>query len=672
MSSYQQLYVLSFVTFLIMICFSCGKLEEEYKRNAMLAEIALSEDRRLIDPTNATDWALSPDSVVRERLAYTIGIVGDTAYLHHLNTLLEDSCRSVVLQAIFTVGQLGDSSLTMRIINHSRSEDSEIKRYAITALSKIGTQSAVQRLIDVLRDERENDQIRAHTAQAMCRLKDKNSLKLLINLARIENNQVRQGIYYSLFRRAVPEMQRVFRIGLRDTLEQIQIYSVIGSGRVCDSSAVERQGPALTERIAPLLKKRNWRLKYHSLNTIGRLKLKTLIKAVTNLLAEEEHIYIRQAAIRTLGKLESTGVTSRLTRFLNDKNPNMRGEALVALAKIKGKQLLEEIEPFAASDNHLLRIAAANAYAVIGNEDVVEKLELMFADIVPVVRAEVIEKLFALGIDSLMHKHVELGLTDEDMVPFTLACEKAGKEKMEWVLPIICERFNHSTGESGFEIKITILDALAEYGDSLTVTNQIADMIKSALTDQYFPVRKRAAQVAAALDLPSEFNRKYYHSEISAKNFSSIYERYDTNPKAIIKTAKGKIEIELFYNAAPKTVNNFITLAKNGFYDQGVWHRVIPDFVIQDGCPRGDGWGSPGYEIRCEYNDLPYIKGSVGMATSGKDTGGSQYFICQSAQSHLDGRYTLFGQVIEGINTVTLMEIGDSIYSIVIVESEEN
>ncbi|MCX6832004.1 MAG: peptidylprolyl isomerase [candidate division Zixibacteria bacterium] len=140
---------------------------------------------------------------------------------------------------------------------------------------------------------------------------------------------------------------------------------------------------------------------------------------------------------------------------------------------------------------------------------------------------------------------------------------------------------------------------------------------------------------------------------------------------AEINTAKGTIRIELLRDAAPKTVANFIKLAKSGFYDKRVWHRVVPDFVIQDGCPRGDGWGGPGYEIRCEYNYLPYNTGSVGMATSGKDTGGSQYFICQSPQPHLNGRYTLFGNVIEGMDVVEKIEIGDLIKSVKIIEPKE-
>jgi cyclophilin family peptidyl-prolyl cis-trans isomerase len=85
----------------------------------------------------------------------------------------------------------------------------------------------------------------------------------------------------------------------------------------------------------------------------------------------------------------------------------------------------------------------------------------------------------------------------------------------------------------------------------------------------------------------------------------------------------------------------------------------VPNFVVQDGCNRGDGWGGPGYTIRCEYNDLTYERGMVGMALSGKDTGGSQFFFCHAPQPHLDGRYTIFGRVTKGIEIVDLIQVGD-------------
>ena len=106
---------------------------------------------------------------------------------------------------------------------------------------------------------------------------------------------------------------------------------------------------------------------------------------------------------------------------------------------------------------------------------------------------------------------------------------------------------------------------------------------------------------------------------------------------------------------APITCWNFARLANGGYYDAGSWHRVVPDFVVQDGCPRGDGWGGPPWQIRCEINRHEYATGALGMALSGKDTGGSQYFITHSAQPHLDGGYTVFGRVVSG------QEVADAI-----------
>ena len=103
---------------------------------------------------------------------------------------------------------------------------------------------------------------------------------------------------------------------------------------------------------------------------------------------------------------------------------------------------------------------------------------------------------------------------------------------------------------------------------------------------------------------------------------------------------------------APQTVQNFITLARKGYFNGLQIHRVVPNFVIQDGDPRGDGSGGPGYSIRDELNDRPYLRGTVGMALSGPDTGGSQFFITHSPQPHLDAKYTVFGQVVNGMEVV--------------------
>jgi cyclophilin family peptidyl-prolyl cis-trans isomerase len=124
------------------------------------------------------------------------------------------------------------------------------------------------------------------------------------------------------------------------------------------------------------------------------------------------------------------------------------------------------------------------------------------------------------------------------------------------------------------------------------------------------------------------------------------------SPHAFIETDKGAIEIELAILDAPLTVANFIALARKGFYNGVAVHRLVPDFVMQDGDPRGDGEGGPGYTIRDEINQRPYLRGTVGIALDWKDTGGSQYFITHSPQPHLDDRYTVFGHVVSGIEIV--------------------
>jgi cyclophilin family peptidyl-prolyl cis-trans isomerase len=135
---------------------------------------------------------------------------------------------------------------------------------------------------------------------------------------------------------------------------------------------------------------------------------------------------------------------------------------------------------------------------------------------------------------------------------------------------------------------------------------------------------------------------------------------------ATIETSKGEILIELYPEVAPLTVSNFIQLAEKGYYNNILFHRVLPDFVIQAGDPRGDGWGGPGYAIPCEYNEKSFNRGTIGIATAGKDTGGSQFFICHSEQSHLNRKYTVFGNVLNGMDVVDQIEIDDKIVKIVI------
>lgn len=142
--------------------------------------------------------------------------------------------------------------------------------------------------------------------------------------------------------------------------------------------------------------------------------------------------------------------------------------------------------------------------------------------------------------------------------------------------------------------------------------------------------------------------------------------------KGIIKTNKGEMTVEFYEKDAPKTVENFVKLAKDGFYNGLTWHRVLPDFVIQGGCPVGNGTGGPGYSIDCELDgeNQYHDRGVLSMAHAGRNTGGSQFFICHSRNNtaHLDRNHTCFGRVVEGLDIIDEIRQNDSIDEIIIID----
>ena len=138
-------------------------------------------------------------------------------------------------------------------------------------------------------------------------------------------------------------------------------------------------------------------------------------------------------------------------------------------------------------------------------------------------------------------------------------------------------------------------------------------------------------------------------------------------PQAIMETSKGAIKLELFEQDAPNTVANFTKLARSGFYDDKTFHRVIPNFMIQGGCPKGDGTGGPGWKIKCEINKHKHTAGTLSMAHAGRDTGGSQFFITHTNTPWLDGVHTVFGRTTD-MAVVNAIKQGDKIVAVKIVD----
>jgi cyclophilin family peptidyl-prolyl cis-trans isomerase/HEAT repeat protein len=215
----------------------------------------------------------------------------------------------------------------------------------------------------------------------------------------------------------------------------------------------------------------------------------------------------------------------------------------------------------------------------------------------------------------------------------------------------------------------TLNDAALSILDSLGKQKSPAanDILKEALKSGDPLIRRRAAALLktnGAGDFSSQVGT--VHTRNTDADYKRALARIGKTTRAVVTTSKGSFTIDLLPEAAPLTVDNFVQLAQRDYYRNITIHRVVPNFVIQDGDPRGDGNGGPGYQIRCEINQVLYDRAAVGMALSGKDTGGSQWFVTHSPQPHLDGGYTVFGRVVTGMNVVDQIVRGDVIQSIVV------
>jgi cyclophilin family peptidyl-prolyl cis-trans isomerase len=202
------------------------------------------------------------------------------------------------------------------------------------------------------------------------------------------------------------------------------------------------------------------------------------------------------------------------------------------------------------------------------------------------------------------------------------------------------------------------LTGLAAYGPAAATPT-----LTRALEDKDWAVRVHAASLLKQLDPAGSADQKIRPAPAKPDDFYSAQRLVspEVSTQAYIETDKGTIQLELAVIDAPETVENFVTLAKKGFFDGLSFHRVVPDFVIQGGDPRGDGSGGPGYTIRDELNERPYLRGTLGMALDWNDTGGSQFFITHSPQPHLDARYTAFGRVIAGMEVIDQIQPWDVI-----------
>lgn len=264
-------------------------------------------------------------------------------------------------------------------------------------------------------------------------------------------------------------------------------------------------------------------------------------------------------------------------------------------------------------------------------------------------------------LGEVLRKH----LTESDVTVRTTAAELLGElpfdatniQALEAALKVALR------DKDSNDAALAIIDALAKQ------KNRNANQaIKAAIESSDYLTRRKAVESLKLTGAGDFSTRVGAPTRNSAADYARAISRIGKRVLAVVSTSKGPFTIEFLPDEAPLNVDNFVQLARRGYFNGIVFHRVVPNFVVQGGDPRGDGNGGPGYQIRCEINEVPYDRGAVGMALSGKDTGGSQWFVTHAPQPHLDGGYTVFGRVVQGMDVVDRIVRGDKIRSVKVSE----
>jgi cyclophilin family peptidyl-prolyl cis-trans isomerase len=285
--------------------------------------------------------------------------------------------------------------------------------------------------------------------------------------------------------------------------------------------------------------------------------------------------------------------------------------------------------------------------------------------------SDILNAMAAAKVDGLRDLLLEQ-LKAEDVIVRATAAELLGDadDASEKVTSALEAAYKAARKDQMNDARVAILEAAQKLKHPMNL-----QALAEETRDEDYVVRRKAVELLAQTKFEIA-TQKLAIGKVNTGHDKKYWQRMVQlaesmkRPLAVIHTKKGDIRIELYAEDAPMTVDNFIQLARKGFYDGLEFVRVVPNFVIQTGDPRGDQNGGPGYQIRDEINLRRYQTGTVGMALSGKDTGGSQFFITHSPQPHLDGGYTVFGQVIEGMEVVNRVARGDKIERIEIIESK--
>ncbi len=683
------------IIFLINSSYAQDSTVTEKIRRDKIETILRLQDLRNLSDSKLVNLLFDQDSIVREKATLAYGSIQDTSVLHLLVKNLNDPAISVRKAASFSISQ---TALILSLEGRKKLEDEIIwKKLGYTGvdeqliedIGKFGTEEALNQLMIRFGKLYPGIFIRGLSRSiarfAIRGIYNQEALNYIISFFK-PNSVIDWNLIYALMRiSAIQESHDKIHSELHnivifynhsDPLVRMHLATVLG--RIIDE----------THSLDPLLNMaefdKDWRVKVNALKALSNYDFRKNHKIldVFKRALYDENMHIALTAISELGKTNliednnnksAKDLFENLWRILDNKDKTFlwqyQANAAIALSKLtKGKVLNSIYKNFDA--DYRLKSAFIEAMANTGEKKVIEilmdnaqsensmiaatslegmhKLSNIYKD-----DAKLIQSIYQVIIKSLDHNHQaviatagmilrdSIFLRKESVTPLMKALDKL-------VIP-------HDT-----DAIVEIIRTLGALKDESAI-----DILKSKIS---MPERTVAI---AAVDALKEITGKDFSKEVNFQ-MQPIYVDFDfryletisRNPFIKIETIKGDIKIQLFPEIAPFTVMSFIRLAEKGFFKGTYFHRIVPNFVIQGGDPEGTGWGGPGYSLRSEFSPVTFETGYVGMASSGKDTEGSQFFITQSPQPHLDGKYTLFGKVISGMEVVNRIQVDDKVFDI--------
>lgn len=613
----------------------------------ILKNIALWEDQRVTGEGRLFEYLGSSDPLVRLRAVEAVGRIQDPSDLGRLLALLKDPDPGVVDEALFAVGQLGSRDAAEPLMEFCRSAPQDHLVPALDALGKIGGKPAAAFLMDLLHDY--HSSVRAAAALALARAGEPSAVSALLIAVHDPDPGVAWRAIYALEKTPSDRVGKTVEPFLTSEHPLVRAFAARTLGKQDYKSADEQLAEALADGDA--------RVVVNAARALGLLQSSDAVHALGEVLDRHPSHHARREAATALGEIGDKKGKDFLIKALMDKSVGVRVAAIENLAKILGRGAEIFIRQMSGDGSRYVRAAAMESYGTAGLDRKIALLaeEAEYNDD-PMIRAAAVRALAKFD-DERVPPILKKMLADPDWVVVGEVVAAIGELKLTGLTGDLVVLYNSRTGREAQNIRLAVLRA---FRDLQPV--EASDLVREATRDEDPRVRTVAREILIAMGAeadPDPGDRYFYEVRFDRTRRKDLSPPLGTRA-AVIQCRHGEIEIELFGDDAVQTTANFIRLARAGFYNGLTFHRVVPNFVVQGGCPRGDGSGDAGYFIRSEFNHYTYGTGYVGIAHDGKDTGGSQFFITLSPQHHLDGHYTIFGKVTRGMDVVNKIDQGDT------------